>query len=402
MIQLFEDRFNGLKTKLPASEQLARQTAFDFFKTEGLPSRKDENWKYTSVQFLNRTAYQAPLMNEALCPHFYQVVFFNGVYQNNLSASIPGVKITAIELKIEKFDDSLMALNWALSENPIRMEIADGTIVDKPVQILFFTSSEEPSMSQPHLEIHVGPQSRLTLLESYSGAGPTVTNSYVKVMAGRSCHLTYVHCQEQDLSAYHIARTHFEICAGAHVESLSFSAGALMARHSQKYALKESDSFVKSLGLYIVADHQHSDHTGLIDHEVGRCTSYQIYKGLLKDQSRAVFNGRVLIRRDSQKAISEQVNKNLLLSNGAEIDSKPQLEIYADDVQARHGSTVGQLNPEELFYLNSRGISTKKALPLLSYGFLSDVIYQMTETQVIDWLKPKLQKVLQNIHLEDL
>ena len=411
MTQLFENRYNGLKNKFNSSEVPIRQQAFDFFKNQGLPTRKDENFKYTSLQFLTKSEFSSatssvekylPKIKENLDSHFYHLVFFNGVFQPQLSDQIPHLKIAPFDLKADPFEDSLMALNWALSENPICLEVPDGKIVDKPVQILFYNASDAPTISFPHLQIIVGQKSRLTLVENYMGEGNSANNAFVKVIAKKSCHLTYVHYQEQDSRAYHLARTHFDIFQDAHVESLSFSAGALVARHSQKYSLKAQGAFVKSLGLYVVAGHQHSDHSGLIDHEVGHCTSYQTYKGLLKDESRAVFSGKVLIRKNSQKAFSEQSNKNLLLSNGAEVDSKPQLEIYADDVQARHGSTVGQLDPEQLFYLNSRGISSAKALPMLSYGFLSDVIYQIEDERVVKWLTPRLQKVLQDLHLENL
>ncbi len=411
MMQLFESRFDGLMGKVSKSEGPVRQQAFDDFKSQGVPTRKDENFKYTSLQFLTKSEFSVPHgdlqkylseIKKNLDPNFYHLVFFNGLFQSDLSSQIPDLKIGPLDLKVEKYDDSLIALNWALTEYPMSLEVPAGKVVDKPVQILFYSASEAPGLSNPHLEIVVGEKSRITVIENYLGEGSSVTNAFVKVIAKNSCHLTYLHCQEQDLKAYHLARTQFEIHQKAHVETLSYSAGALVARHSQKFSLKGPDAFVKSLGLYVVADHQHSDHSGLIDHEVGACNSYQIYKGLLKDDSRAVFNGKVLIRKDSQKAFSEQSNKNLLLSNGAEVDSKPQLEIYADDVQARHGSTVGQLDPEQLFYLNSRGISSAKALPMLSYGFLSDVIYQIEDEKVVQWLTPRLQKVLKNIQLESL
>lgn len=409
MNQLFESRFDGLKAKFNKGEAPVRQQAFDYFKTQGIPTRKDENFKYTNLQFLTKlevspqaTNLQTylPAIKKILEPNFYHLIFFNGVFQAGLSSPIPDLKIGPLDLTADKYDDSLMALNLALTEHPLSLEVSAGKIVDKPVQILFYSTA--PGISNPHLQIIVGEKSRITVVEQYAGEGTSVTNAFVRVVAKTSSHLTYVHCQEQDLTAHHLARTQFEIHQNAHVETLSYSAGALIARHSQKISLKGQDAFVKSLGLYVVANDQHSDHSGLIDHEVGACTSYQIYKGLLKDHSRAVFNGKVLIRKDSQKAFSEQSNKNLLLSNEAEVDSKPQLEIYADDVQARHGSTVGQLDPEQLFYLNSRGISSSKALPMLSYGFLSDVIYQLEDKKIIEWLTPRLQKVLENIQLEKL
>ena len=411
MIQQFENRFDGLKIKFKPGEVSVRQQAFDYFKDQGVPTRKDENWKYTSLQFLTKSEFSIvdskvqkylPQIKSHLNPDFYNIVFFNGILQKELSDSIPHIKFDHLDLKSEIYEDSLMALNWAMTEDPLSLEVPDGKIVDKPVHILMYTASENLTLVNSHLQIIVGEKSRLTLIENYQGEGASASNSFIKVTAKKSSHVTYVQCQEQDMIAYHLARTHFDIFQNAHVESLSISLGALLSRHSQAYRLKESEAYVRSLGLYVVSGNQHSDHSGVIDHEVGQCTSYQIYKGLLTEQSRAVFNGKVIIRKDSQKAFSEQSNKNLLLSNSAEVDSKPQLEIFADDVQARHGSTVGQLDPEQLFYLNSRGISSAKALPMLSYGFLSDVIYQIENEKIVHWLIPKLQKVLHGLQLEKL
>jgi Fe-S cluster assembly protein SufD len=410
MSETFNSQFSGLIPKFLPAETESRQKAFDYFKQHGLPSRKNEEWKYTSLQVLEKNHYQLPKtemsaadkmeINKLLHPDFFHIVFYNGELQTAMSANVPGLKVEAKRFTLDAYDDSLMALNSAMSLRPISMTVADETTISKPVQMLFYSSANEPVMSYPHVCVCVGERSVLTLLEDHAGHGPTATNAYLKITAEKNSHVTYVHCQEQDKSAVHIARTHFEIHKDAKVESLAFSVGAKLSRHTQKYMLQQPGAFVRSLGLYVATGDQHTDHTGTIDHVVGGCTSYQIYKGLIKDQSRGVFNGRVLIRKDSQKAFSEQSNKNLLLSNGAEVDSKPQLEIYADDVQARHGSTVGQLNPEEIFYLTSRAIPKDKAVPMLSFGFLSEILYQLSDDQVMNWLKTKLQIALADLYKE--
>jgi Fe-S cluster assembly protein SufD len=408
MMPLIDSQFAGLKSKFSSGEIDSRQEAFDFFKSHGLPNRKQEDWKYTSLQTLEKQAFELPTadlsgqekakIESVLSNEFYHLVFFNGEFQSSLSSTVPGVKVETRKINSENFEDGLMALNWAMTTKPVSIKIEKRATITKPVQLVFYTSAESPLISFPNVEIELGEGSVLTLIEDHVGSGTYASNIFVRIKALDSSRLSYIHCQEQDRTALHIARTHFEIYKDAHVEALSFSVGAKLSRHTQKFSLLETSAFVRSLGLYVTQGDQHSDHTGLIDHVVGGCTSYQIYKGLLKDQSRAVFNGRVLIRKNSQKAFSEQSNKNLLLSNGAEIDSKPQLEIFADDVQARHGSTVGQINPEELFYLNSRGIPTAQALPLLSFGFLSEIIYQLSDDQIIGWLKQKLQAALADLY----
>lgn len=410
MTDSITSQFSGFKSKLSASEASIRQGALDYFKEKGLPSRKNEDWKYTSLQYLENVNYVAPrteitaeernLIQNSLSSEFFHLIFFNGDFQADMSDAVPGLTIKPRDLMLNGFEDSLMALNWAMSLKPMLISVSPHTFIEKPVQLIFFSSAASPQMTYVNVDISVGEGSKVSLLESHAGQGAYVANAFVKVTAAPNSKVTYIHCQEQSLIATHIARTHFEIKKEAQVESLSISLGAHLSRHSQKFSLQETGAFVRSLGVYVTSQKQHSDHTGLIDHEVGGCTSYQIYKGLLKDQSRAVFSGKVLIRKDAQKAFSEQSNKNLLLTSGAEIDSKPQLEIYADDVQARHGSTVGQLNKEELFYLNSRGISADKAIPLLSFGFLSEILYQLEDQNIVSWLKTKLQKKLVDLQME--
>jgi Fe-S cluster assembly protein SufD len=163
--------------------------------------------------------------------------------------------------------------------------------------------------------------------------------------------------------------------------------------------LKEKGSTSEVLGIYAVQGTQHVDNTTLIDHAVGECVTHQLYKGILDGSGRSAFNGKILIRKDAQKADSSQLNNNLLLSNKAEADSKPSIEVHADDVKAGHGSTVGQLNKEELFYLLSRAISKDKAIAMLSYGYLSEVLYKISDDGIQKWLTQHLDEAFARLHL---
>ncbi|MNT16613.1 FeS cluster assembly protein SufD [compost metagenome] len=183
------------------------------------------------------------------------------------------------------------------------------------------------------------------------------------------------------------------------MQSLAFSTGASLSRHTLEVSLKGEGSNSEILGVYAGRANQHIDNTTLIDHAVGACNTNQLYKGILDDSARSAFCGKVLIQKNAQKADSAQLNNNLLLSSKAEADSKPMLEIYADDVKAAHGSTVGQLDKEELFYLLSRAIPKDKAISMLSYGFLSEVIYKLNDESIQKWLSKHLDATFARLHV---
>lgn len=400
----------------PASAALAayRQSAFDFAKGKGLPTRKDEDWHYTSVKLLGEVSYTASTpegflpahelfveVKKYLNPEFTNFVFFNGVFNRTLSDETP----SSLKFELSKnwsadFADTFEALNAAYLTQSWDLDVPAETSVDKPVNFVFFTSNSEgvSTMVNPRLNIKVGKRSSVRLLESYYGAtGNYFVNAMSQVEVGDSAKVTYVRLQNEALTAINIGRTQISVGANAKVEALSYATGARLARHSLNVIMQGPGSYTDVLGVYAVTGDQHVDNTTSLDHAVGACDTHQLYKGILDGESRAVFNGKVLIRKDAQKANSSQLNNNLLLSQKAEADSKPNLEIYADDVKAAHGSTVGQLNPEELFYLQSRAIPKEKAIPMLSYGYLSEVIYKISDEGIQHWLSRHLDEAFRRL-----
>ncbi len=204
------------------------------------------------------------------------------------------------------------------------------------------------------------------------------------------------HFQNESKQAYHISRTQIFLEEFANLHSYSHQSGAILGRNNlDVYHIGKNSTSVVD-GTYLCSKNQVIDNHTKIDHVVGDCQSSQLYKGIIQDQARAVFNGQVVIRHGSQKASSEQLNKNLLLSSEAEVDSKPELAIYADDVKATHGSTIGQLNEEEIFYFESRAISRAKAIQLLSKGFIFEVAIKFAHPTILKWLQKNLEQIVKD------
>ncbi|MGE0632782.1 MAG: Fe-S cluster assembly protein SufD, partial [Pseudobdellovibrionaceae bacterium] len=219
--------------------------------------------------------------------------------------------------------------------------------------------------------------------ETYAGNSSSYfLNGVIEITVGSSAKVEYCRLQAESNLAFHVWRTQVSLAENSQFSTLNVSVGARLQRHNFSLALKGSGAHANIWGLGVLSGDQHSDSHTLVDHQVGDCTTEQVYKSILNGSSRAVFDGRILIRKNSQKANSSQMNHNLLLSQNAEADSKPQLEIYADDVKATHGSTTGQINNEELFYLQSRGIDKETGVQMLSRGFAYDLIYKVQNEQI--------------------
>lgn len=401
--------YDTFKNTHPGAADLAgfRQAGYEYAVEKGLPTRKSEQWHYTSVKILNDVAFMPSAFNPVepsqetlveirkyLNPKFLNLVFFNGLLNKTLSDDLlEGISFERAPLN-PTFADTFDAINGAYLVQPLSFVVPPETSVEKPVNFVFFTSVEggPALMVHPRVHVQVGARSAVCVLESYYGKSGVsyFVNSVLDLTIGANAKVTYVRVQGESENAINIGRTRIQVAENAHLESLAFSTGAGLSRHSLNVTLKGAGSHSEILGIYAVQGSQHVDNTSLIEHAVGGCTTNQLYKGILDGEARAVFCGHILIRKDAQKAQSGQLNNNLLLSKKAEADSKPSLEIYADDVKAAHGSTVGQLNREELFYLLSRAIPKDQAIPMLSYGYLSEVVYKISNDEIQKWLSAHL------------
>ncbi len=419
----------------PAWLETLRHEAGSRFEVLDFPTTRHEEWKYTNIAPLLKLPLQHSLelnregvTRDMIEPFAFsetrgsQLVFVNGHFvteQSNLAEMPAGVVVGNLaQLSAHQGDllrdhlgvyanyrdDALVALNTALIADGAFIYIPDGIVVEAPIHVLFVaTASENSNAAYPRVLLVAGKGATATVIESYVSPDESVcfTNAVTEVYVGECARLDHYRLQEESSNAFHIGTTVVFQESASFYGSCAISLGAKLARHNLTLSLhgQRSESVVN--GLYVVSDGQHADSHTTIDHRQANCVSHQLYKGILDGNGRAVFNGKILVREGALHTDSRQLNKNLLLSNDATVDTKPQLEIFADDVKCAHGATVGQLEDEELFYLASRGIDLERARALLTYGFAEDVISKIPLESVRSQLdRIVLDKLHQNLEVQ--
>ncbi|HEY8561818.1 MAG TPA: Fe-S cluster assembly protein SufD [Pyrinomonadaceae bacterium] len=342
-----------------------REKAFDFFAANGLPSARDEEWKYTNVASL-------PL--------------------SNFKLQISDLKSDEANELLKQFDfarNGFTALNLAFA-NVVLVTIPKETSVAEPIEFNFKALAGGANF--PHVIVVAEAGSKATIIESYESAGASLTDTAFQIFVGDNANLTHYRVQKESADAFHVGTTEIIVKRGGLYNSTNINLGGRISRHDVhlKFTAEGGEAFVD--GLYMLSGEQHHDTHSEIDHAVPNCLSHQTYKGVLNDKSRGVFNGKVFVRENASGTDAQQSNKNLLLSQEARVDTKPQLEIFNDDVKCSHGATVGQLEDEELFYLLSRGLSDALARNLLTYGFAEEIVNKIE----IESIKKELDEAVLN------
>lgn len=338
--------------------RLLREKAFQYFTENGLPTPRNEDWKYTNVAALPIADYKLQMTNS------------DGAAGEFLK-----------EFNYERSGFTALHLAFA---NIVLLTIPKETVIEKPFEFNFKT--EEGAARFPHVIIVAEAGSKATIIENYESAGKSFTNAGVQIFVEDNANLTHYRVQKESADAFHIGTTEINLKRGSFYNSTNINLGARLSRHdiSLKFTEEGAEAFVD--GLYMLSGEQHHDTHSAIDHAVPNCVSHQTYKGVLNDKSRGVFNGKVFVRENASGTDAQQSNKNLLLSNDARVDTKPQLEIFNDDVKCSHGATVGQLEDEELFYLLSRGLNETLARNLLTYGFAEEIVNKIEIESIKDEL----------------
>lgn len=349
-----------------------RQRAFDRFSSLGFPIPKQEDWKYTNVAPIGKEDWLArPPADEQ---------------------DLSGDELDLLgRFNFER--NGFAALNLALADFRV-VRIPKETSVTEPIELDF--TLDEGTAIYPHVLVIAEAGSKATIVETYASKGRSFTNSGVQIIVEDNANLTHYRVQKESPDAFHYGATEVTLGRGSRYDSTNINLGGAIARHDVhvNFTAEGGEAFVD--GLYMLNGSQHSDTHSSIDHAVPNCVSHQTYKGVLSDKSRGVFNGKVFVRENARGTDAQQSNKNLLLSNDARVDTKPQLEIFNDDVKCSHGATVGQLEDEELFYLLSRGINPSLAANLLTYGFAEEIINKIG----IDSIKRELDEaVLNRLHV---
>jgi Fe-S cluster assembly protein SufD len=416
--------FMAFEERIDVTSELhdVRTSAIKNFENKGFPTKKEEAWKYTSLNSILKNDFSVFPKNENTIEfadvkkYFlheidtYKLVFIDGVFSSFLSATThdgidvclmssalnkPKYKmiIDAYFNKIANKDETLTSLNTAFANEGAYINIPKSKVVDKPIEIMYFsTGSEAALLVQPRNLVIVGENSHVQIIERHQSLNenPVLTNSVTEIFAQKRAIVDYYKIQNDNLEANLIDNTYVSQQKETNVSVNTFSFGGNLTRNNLNF-YHFGERIVSNLnGITIIGDKQHVDHYTLVQHATPNCESHQDYKGIFSDRATGVFNGKIFVEREAQKTNAFQKSNNILLSDKATINAKPQLEIFADDVKCSHGCTIGQLDETAMFYMQQRGIPKKEAKALLMYAFSNAVI----ESIKIPELKQRITKII--------
>ncbi|WP_409478449.1 Fe-S cluster assembly protein SufD [Pseudobdellovibrio sp. HCB154] len=419
---LDQNIYNQFKLKYPLESLKAaglREKAFQAFVAQGFPTKKEEAWKFTSLTEAKAIDWNIALeesmlshdemvyVSKQLSSDFYNVVFVNGFLNKTLSDSDVPIEFKDLEETdfnvANDFPDlKLINLSRGFGFQKAVINIDKKSQLDKPLQIVHVASAKASTMVQSIVQVNVADTCELKLIQHTLGLTSQLNNQHafnadLQVNLGKAANVKFANLQNANTKDFSFGRIQFSLSQDSQLTSLDLALGSKTSRHYLATEFTAENANAGVYGLTLLADEQHCDQYTYVHHKIGHNNSTQHYKSILTDKAQSVFRGRVRIEQDAQKANSEQLNNNLLISKAAQATSIPQLEIYADDVKAGHGSTVGQLNKDEIFYFLSRGISEKKAVQLLTHGFAKELVYKLEnevmENFVFQTLESKLNEI---------
>jgi Fe-S cluster assembly protein SufD len=419
----FESLERRSATRTPAWLAELRRAAMDRFVERGLPTTRDEDWRYTNLAALAATPFRAasPAAPDAVSTEMVQrsvigpsawprLVFVDGRHapKHSLAQPLPGgARLSSlaeamiddhelIERHLARYarweSDVFAALNTAFVEDGALLHMPAEAVLTAPIELVFLTT-HAGVVSQPRILIVAGPHSRFTVVERYVGLTDQAcfVNATSELAVGPGASVDHYVLQEQGAATFHMAGIHAALERDSAFSTCEATFGARLARTTLGVRFGGEGGRASLTGFYVTGGRQHVDHHVTVDHAVPRCSSRQLYKGVLDGSARAVFDGRVIVRPNAQKTDAAQTNKHLLLSDGVEVDSKPRLEIFADDVKCTHGAAEGQLAPEALFYLRSRGLNDGSARRLLTLGFVREVVDRIAVEPIQSYLDRLLE-----------
>jgi len=415
-LQNYEESFSGLEKSVashePAWLRRLRQDGFARFGETGFPTVRDEDWRFTNLSPIAQTPFRLvrnghhlPSLAE-VAPHRLagagcELVFVDGRFTAKLSSAgkFPnGVKVGSLAAEIAANPgavephlgrylniqrDAFSALNSAFIEDGAYVHVPKGIVLESPIHLLFIsTAHDSPSVNYPRNLIVAGENSQATIVENYVSLGRgerALCNTVTELVAGDHSVISHYMIEREDESAFNVSTLRIQQGRAADVASHSLLVGGALVRNNVHPVLAGEGGECLINGLFVGRGRQHLDNYMLVEHASPHCRSRQFYNGILDGHARGVFHGRIIVHKDAQKTDAKQTNRNLLLSDTAQIDTKPQLEIYADDVKCTHGATIGQIEENSLFYLRSRGIDEATARQLLLFAFASECLDRMKE-----------------------
>jgi Fe-S cluster assembly protein SufD len=401
-----------------------RQSALARFVELGLPTRRQENWRFTNLRPLETTSYPPAIHataidDAALAPYrigvaSHRIVLVNGRYEPKLSSigDLPsGVFLGPLSAALrERTDLATMlfdgtdavasqpfaALNAAFAGDGFVLAIEDGVALDRPVEIVHLGRTTAPLSAHTRHAVIAGRHSRATIVESHAGSGPYWRNVVTTVQLAEGATLRHVTLQNDGDEAINTASTRVGLAAGAHYDAFSLTLGALLSRADTTVAITGEHAICAVGGAYLLRGRQEATIATLIDHAAPGSETREVFKGVVDERAHGVFQGKIQVRREAQQTNAHQLNKNLLLSARAAVDSKPELEIFADDVKCSHGATIGDLDETAMFYLRARGISEAEARRMLIEAFAAEAIELVEDAATQAYLRRHLDTWLAN------
>jgi Fe-S cluster assembly protein SufD len=350
--------------------------------SRGFPTPRDENWKYTNINAIALKPFQLAQRIARDEKHKCNILFINGYIVNT---SLPdGIKIKPLSRLHEEnlSGDIFENLNKHFFQDGLEIIISKS--LKNPLEILYVSTEE--NWVQPRIQIIVEKNTEAKIIETFLSEAVSITNIVTQIEVKENAKLSYFKVQEENEKAFHIGRTNIVNLKNSQTKTFTISKGGKLARSDINIQLKEEGASSELYGLYISKNKMHLDHHTIVEHCVPHTKSHEHYRGILMDDSRAVFNGKVIVQKNAIQTEAEQSNHNLLLSSNAEIDTKPELEIYCDDVKCTHGATIGQLDDEALFYLRSRGLDEISAKQLLINAFANKILDFIDDKELRDKL----------------
>lgn len=406
---------------LPTVDAIKKNAATELASVP-FPTTRDEEWRFTNIKAISRAAFvqgnvksiDKVSYDTATVPEAKDstLVFINGLFSSSLSkvSDLPaGVIVTSLREAVEKHanlvevsfnkannfeQDFFVLLNTAQFEDGAFIYIPKETKFERPIHLVYITEGSENTANFPRNLIIAERHAEFTVVEEYIGSDdtPYLTTSFTEIMLGEEAHMSHVRLQKDGLKAYHVNRIVSKLQRGADLQSYTVSLGAEIFRNDVRAIMAGEGSHATLDGLVLVSGNQLSDTHSIMDHRVANCTSHQLHKTIVDGKSTSVFNGKIFVRKDAQKTDAFQENHNLQLSVDGMVYTKPQLEIFADDVKCSHGATVGQTDAEQEFYLRSRGLNDSETKELLTYGFATEVI----ESLPVESIKADLRKAVES------
>lgn len=400
-----------------------RQSSLALLRQSKWPGRKTEDWKYTSVRPLEKrqTVEYSQEQNGAVSVidslEAIELHFINGEFQG-LSAALEDSLpegLSVFELADVDENNQLWArdlfgackpkkhlfglVNDTLSNSGVIVDVAKGAHIEKPLRIVNLITADIDVHHR--ILVRVGDEAKVSVIEEATGNSPSYFSGFAEYFIGENAHLEHYRFCLRTQSALSIGGSHFELKAHAQLNSTLVGFGSELSRLDVDVMHRGEKADAKINAIYLLDGKETFDLHSCIEHEIPHCTTEENVRGIVADHAKATFNGRIHIHRDAQKTLAELNNKNLLLADTAQINTKPELEIYADDVRCAHGATVAELDKSALYYLTSRGVSKAKALVMLNFGFINALVDEMPNQVLAEWLRPQLQSRFANMNLEE-